>query len=287
MPIGLLQIIILGLVQGAAELLPVSSSAHVIVAEKLMGIDPSSPEATFLLVMLHTGTMFAVLVYFLKSWMKAYFSSQGVFIKTAIHAGVATALTGIVGLGLMKGIEKLFLQNTGTGQIEELFGQLPLVATALAAAGVFILMASRFRMSQSQSTNLSATSALAMGIVQGLSLPFRGFSRSGGTISTGLILGSSKEASEAFSFLLAVILTPAVVLRELLRLMKLKSAESELHHLTHMITPGVIGMLASFVAGLFALKLLSRFLVQGRWSYFGFYCLAASALIFILAGTGL
>ena len=47
------------------------------------------------------------------------------------------------------------------------------------------------------------------------------------------------------------------------------------------------GMLASFVAGLFALKLLSRFLVQGRWSYFGFYCLAASALIFILAGTGL
>ena len=287
MPIGLLQIIILGLVQGAAELLPVSSSAHVIVAEKLMGIDPSSPEATFLLVMLHTGTMFAVLVYFWKSWMKAYFSSQGVFIKTAIHACVATALTGIVGLGLMKGIEKLFLQNTGTGQIEELFGQLPLVATALAAAGVFILMASRFRMSQSQSTNLSATSALAMGIVQGLSLPFRGFSRSGGTISTGLILGSSKEASEAFSFLLAVILTPAVVLRELLRLMKLKSAESELHHLTHMITPGVIGMLASFVAGLFALKLLSRFLVQGRWSYFGFYCLAASALIFILAGTGL
>ena len=142
-------------------------------------------------------------------------------------------------------------------------------------------------MSQSQSTNLSATSALAMGIIQGLSLPFRGFSRSGGTISTGLILGSSKEASEAFSFLLAVILTPAVVLRELLRLMKLKSAESELHHLTHMITPGVIGMLASFVAGLFALKLLSRFLVQGRWSYFGFYCLAASALIFILAGTGL
>ena len=56
--ISLLQVVLLGIVQGAAELLPVSSSAHVIVAEKLMGIDPSSPEATFLLVMLHTGTMF-------------------------------------------------------------------------------------------------------------------------------------------------------------------------------------------------------------------------------------
>ena len=67
-----LQILILGLVQGAAELLPVSSSAHVIVAEKLMGLDPSSPEMTFLLVMLHTGTMFAVIVYFWNSWLDHY-----------------------------------------------------------------------------------------------------------------------------------------------------------------------------------------------------------------------
>ena len=58
----LLQILFLGLVQGAAELLPVSSSAHVIVAEKLLGLDPASPSMTFLLVMLHTGTMFAVIL---------------------------------------------------------------------------------------------------------------------------------------------------------------------------------------------------------------------------------
>ena len=60
----LLQVLILAAVQGAAELLPVSSSAHVIVTEKLMGLDPSSPEMTLLLVMLHTGTMFAVIAYF-------------------------------------------------------------------------------------------------------------------------------------------------------------------------------------------------------------------------------
>jgi len=70
-----LQIMILALVQGAAELLPVSSSAHVIVAEKLMGLNPISPGMTLLLVMLHTGTMFAVLIYFWQSWKKCFFQS--------------------------------------------------------------------------------------------------------------------------------------------------------------------------------------------------------------------
>jgi undecaprenyl-diphosphatase len=80
MPEYLLQILLLGLVQGAAELLHVSSSAHVIVAEKLLGLDPSSPEWTFLLVMLHTGTMFAVIVYFWNAWRWSYFSSRAAFI---------------------------------------------------------------------------------------------------------------------------------------------------------------------------------------------------------------
>ena len=68
-----LQIVILALIQGAAELLPVSSSAHVIVAERFMGLRPSSPEMTFLLVMLHTGTMFAVLFYFWPRWKPLLF----------------------------------------------------------------------------------------------------------------------------------------------------------------------------------------------------------------------
>ncbi len=77
------QILILALIQGACELLPVSSSAHVIAAEKIMGwlagkpIDPSSPEMMMLLVMLHTGTMFAVIVYFWNRWRRDYFQSRG------------------------------------------------------------------------------------------------------------------------------------------------------------------------------------------------------------------
>ncbi len=85
MTVNFFQILILGLVQGAAELLPVSSSAHVIVAEKLMGIDPSSPEATFLLVMLHTGTMFAVIAYFWKSWGRDYFSDATTLVSVVIN----------------------------------------------------------------------------------------------------------------------------------------------------------------------------------------------------------
>src|SRR5471032_2327254 len=95
--INFVQIVILGLVQGAAELLPVSSSAHVIVAEKLMGLDPSSPEMTFLLVMLHTGTMFAVIVYFWNAWLDHY-CSDALHLGNAVkNIAAATVITAIVG----------------------------------------------------------------------------------------------------------------------------------------------------------------------------------------------
>src|SRR6516162_122154 len=104
-----LQVLILAVIQGMAELLPVSSSAHVIIAEKLMGLDPSSPEMTFLLVMLHTGTVFAVIVYFWNAWRENYFSSVASFRKVAIEVVLATIITGIVGLALQQLIEKVFL----------------------------------------------------------------------------------------------------------------------------------------------------------------------------------
>jgi undecaprenyl-diphosphatase len=103
---SLLQVIILAVVQGLAELLPVSSSAHVVVAEKLMGLDPSSPQMTLLLVMLHTGTMFAVIAFFWNTWKKAYFSSTAAFKQFAILVIWATLLTGIVGEAIKKVIEK-------------------------------------------------------------------------------------------------------------------------------------------------------------------------------------
>src|SRR6202167_3692225 len=108
--ISIPKILILAIVQGATELLPVSSSAHVIVAEKLMGLDPTTPEMTLLLVMLHTGTMLAVIVFFWSSWKANLFSSQKVFWDSVKLMAAATIATGFVGLLLKVSIEKIILK---------------------------------------------------------------------------------------------------------------------------------------------------------------------------------
>src|SRR5271169_6847415 len=111
MSISLWQVIVLAAIQGLAELLPVSSSAHVVVAEKLMGVDPSTPEMTLLLVMLHTGTMFAVIVYFWRSWKESFFQSRRAFRSFAVSASAATILTIVIGLLLKVLIEKVFMSH--------------------------------------------------------------------------------------------------------------------------------------------------------------------------------
>ena len=102
---NVLHIVVLAVIQGVAELLPVSSSAHVIVAEKLMGLDPTSPDMTLLLVMLHTGTMFAVIAYFWQSWREAYFASAGALRANGLHLAIATLATDAVGLVLLQVIK--------------------------------------------------------------------------------------------------------------------------------------------------------------------------------------
>jgi undecaprenyl-diphosphatase len=281
-----LQILILGLVQGAAELLPVSSSAHVIVVEKLMGLDPSSPEMTFLLVMLHTGTMFAVIVYFWSAWRENYFSSLAGFRSVAVNVVVATIITGVVGLALQLLIEKVFLKSAEKSEVEVLFSQLPLIAVALFAAGLLIIYSGIREEKNRRGDDVNAWHACWIGAVQGLCLPLRGFSRSGATISTGLLLGIGKRRMEEFSFALAVVLTPPVIARESLRLFKAHSEVTHPSHLLQLALPGLLGMVCSFVAGLLALWLLSRWLEAGRWKFFGYYCLFAAVVVFGLAFAG-
>ena len=298
MPI--LKVIILAIVQGLAELLPVSSSAHVVVAEKLMHLDPSSPQMTLLLVMLHTGTMFAVIVYFWKVWMKTYFASREVFMRFAIRAAWATVLTGIIGLGLKTAIEHTMFKGQPKAEIEQLFGRLDLIAPALAAAGLMILiaglmerrqlqMASNVSKVDSPHTSVTMGQAGWMGFVQGLALPFRGFSRSGTTISTGMLTGASKERAERFSFALAVILTPAVVAQEGLRMMKEVHAQAALGNVVDLkgsVVSSLLGAFFAFMAGLVALKWLSSWLESGKWYLFGIYCLIASCVVFYLHTQG-
>jgi undecaprenyl-diphosphatase len=286
----LLHVVILAVVQGLAELLPVSSSAHVVVSEKLMGLDPSSPQMTFLLVMLHTGTMFAVIVFFWRQWMRIYFQSAEAFKRIAILLIAATIFTGIVGEGLIKAIEKFAFPGVEHAEVEQLFGRLDLIAPALAAVGILILLAGiyekRHPFTGSRETGgLEMKEASLIGIVQGVCLPFRGFSRSGATISTGLLAGVEKSRAEAFSFALAVLLTPAADGRELLRLVKAERVGASLN-LAPAIMPSLLGMVCAFVAGILALKWLSRWIESDRWYLFGIYCLAASVAVFVLHHMG-
>jgi undecaprenyl-diphosphatase len=298
---SLLKVIVLAIVQGLAELLPVSSSAHVIVAEKLMGLDPSAPQMTLLLVMLHTGTMFAVIAYFWKTWKESYFASKAIFRRFAVRVVWATLLTGLVGEGVKKLLEKTLLDGAPKAEIEQLFSHLELIAPALAAVGILILVAGlvEHRKRSTASNGPSSTNTVEssitisqagwIGVVQGLALPFRGFSRSGSTISIGMLTGAAKEDAERFSFALAVVLTPAVVGLEALRLWKaahLATSTGAPINLHASLLSSLLGMVFSFLAGLLALQWLSRWLETGRWYLFGVYCLAASVVVFALHARG-
>lgn len=277
---SLFHVLLLAVVQGLAELLPVSSSAHVIMTEKLLGLDPSAPDMTLLLVMLHAGTMFAVIVYFWKSWVETYFSSVRAFKKNMLLIFLASLCTGIVGLVLLKVITALYAKNAPDFEIEQLFSNTKLIAGGLAAAGLLILYSSRQK--ENKDGELSPKSAMIVGIVQGLCLPFRGFSRSGATISAGMASGVSRKRAEEFSFALAVALTPPVIIKEVVRVYQHggQAAAAGGHGaMSAMLVPSLVGMVFSFLSGLLALRWLSRWLEHGRWHLFGGYCLLAAVVV--------
>jgi undecaprenyl-diphosphatase len=298
-------IVVLAIIQGLAELLPISSSAHVVVAERLFGMDPSAPAMTLLLVMLHTGTMFAVIVYFWRQWGESYFQNRAAFSAFAARLIAATAFTGVIGGSLMVLAEHTLLRGAPHAQIEDLFDHLELIAPALAAVGLLICIAGWIAargkrdgaapsgaMSAGpvatgvavKAHELSLSQASLIGILQGVSLPFRGFSRSGATISTGLLLGVNRVRAEAFSFALAVVLTPPVIARGALRLVRASdpAGAAASSDLSAVVWRCVLGAVLAFLAGLGALRWLSRWLESGRWYLFGIYCLVAAGVVALL-----
>jgi undecaprenyl-diphosphatase len=281
-----LQILILAVIQGACEMLPVSSSAHVIVAEKLMGLDPTDPAMTFLLVMLHTGTMLAVIVYFWSGWRERYFASAAAFWPFAKAVVLATAITGVLGLALMLVIERIVLRGSAHAEVEQLFGNTYLIAAGLGSVGALIVLAGVREARARGQGALELKAAAWIGAVQGLCLPFRGFSRSGATISVGLLKGIDKARVEDFSFALAVVLTPAVIVKEAYRLLKAnESPLTQAGSLLQVTWPSLLGMALSFLAALAALRWLSRWLERSQWHWFGYYCLFAAVATLVIAAT--
>jgi len=239
--------------------------------------------------MLHTGTMFAVIFFFWNSWKANFFTSRKVFLESVKLIAVATFLTGIVGLLLKSLIERFILWNIPHAEIELLFGNLVLISAALAAVGILIIFAGwKGRRVSDEKATVSLIGSCWIGAVQGICLPFRGFSRSGATISIGLLLGIAKTRVEEFSFALAVVLTPPVIVREVLRLLKAHHSSSfDVTSMAGLFYPSLLGMVLSFVSGMLALQWLSNWLERGRWHLFGIYCLCASVIVFLLHRGGL
>ncbi len=282
---SLLKILVLAVVQGFSELLPISSSAHVIVAEKLMGLDPTRPERTLLLVMLHAGTTLAVLVYYWDAWKTNFFASRQDAWNFAKLVTLATACTGVVGLFLIDFIEKHVLGPHG--QIEDIFGNLSLMGIALGVTGLFILASGLRRPQSSRPADLGLKQSFWIGALQGLCVPFRGFSRSGATISTGLMLGVSKKHTEEFSFALAAVLTPLAIIWETWRVLTASGpTAASITSLFVAFLQSLLGLGLSFATGLLALKWLSNWLERGWWPVFGLYCLVFAAFVQTLSNAG-
>jgi undecaprenyl-diphosphatase len=281
-------VVILSLVQGLAELLPVSSSAHVIIIAKLLHENMSTPANALLLVMLHTGTMFAVILYFWRQWVDTFFSSWAAFYRFVRMVFVACFLSGVVAVPLVILIGHILSHGSHSAEIEALFNKLNWISPALAAVGLLIiwtgLREARKPVAHSGGgqRELSWAQAAVMGILQGVAIPFRGFSRSGSTISGGVLAGGDRRPVESFSFAIVVAITPLAVARELYRLLR-ADAHAGIHlDLASVLAPSLLGMVCAFLAGLLALKWLSRWLEQGRWYWFGIYCLAASIVVAVL-----
>ncbi|MGH9535455.1 MAG: undecaprenyl-diphosphate phosphatase [Terriglobales bacterium] len=316
-------VLVLAIVQGLAELLPVSSSAHVIVVAHFLGVNMSTPANALLLVLLHTGTMLAVIAYFWRRWRRTFLASWARVGKIVPLIFVSSLFSGLVFLPVERLVRQALSHGAYRPDIEVLFHKLSWIAPPLAIVGLLILYAG---LRQARRPNpagtpegapppapppsgaepppagpaaahgpLLATAAVAaiptadgsvgwgtaikMGVLQGFAIPFRGFSRSGATISGGLLQGEERQTVEAYSFAMVVAITPLAVLWELRRVVHSAHAAGMAVHWAAVLPQGLLGMVFAFLAGLLALKWLSRWLEQGRWHWFGIYCLVFAAFV--------
>ena len=218
--------------------------------------------------------------------------------RVASQPVAATFLTGVIGIPFFKVIDHTILRNIPNAHIEDLFGKLNWIAPALFAVGVLIILAGLLRRREDRNDpgmerdrEVTMKQSLWIGAVQGLAVPFRGFSRSGSTISAGMLSGTTKRQAEIFSFALVIILTPAAIAKEVLRALHhghvhtgaaVAMASNGSIHIDGLFLPSIVGMFFSFWAGMLALKWLSRWLENGRWYLFGIYCLFASVVVWVL-----
>lgn len=243
--------IILGITQGFTEFFPVSSSAHLAIAQKILGINSHQLGIS---IALHLGTILALVIFFFFDILDLLRN-----LKLLLLVMIVTVITGIIGLAGKDYFERMFSSTTG-------------VSIQLIMTGLILFFANRF-INSARRMNLSMKDAVILGVTQAIAI-IPGISRSGITISTLLFRGVERNLAFRFSFLASI---PAVCGAALLEFKDIKSA------FTAEPTGVAMGFLASFIAGLFSLWALRRMISLAKLDYFGYYCIIVGlvALIFI------
>ena len=243
--------LILGLIQGLTEYLPVSSSGHLAIGQALFGMNDGADNLMFT-VAVHVATVLSTIVIL---WSEIDWILKGLF-KCELNAETKYVLNIIVSM-IPVGIVGLFFKD----QVEYLFSRCLSSTCRLRNLLVFSYYAK-----PRQKEHISWKDALIIGIAQAIAV-LPGVSRSGSTIATGLMLGNKKESLAQFSFLMVI---PPILGEALLDVLKMTKGEDVMGGIETL--PLVIGFLAAFLSGCVACKWMINIVKKGKLIYFGIYC---------------
>lgn len=255
--------LVLGLIQGLTEYLPVSSSGHLAIGAHLFGIN-GEDNLTFT-IMVHVATVLSTLVIL---WKEIDWIFKGLF-KFQMNEETKYALNIVISM-IPIGIVGVFFKDT----VEEIFGSGLLIVGCMLLVTASLLTFSYFAKPR-QKENISPLHAFIIGLGQALAV-MPGLSRSGTTIATGLLLGDKKEKMAQFSFLMVI---PPILGEALLDLLKGLKGEATLGGIDAF--PMIIGFVAAFVSGCLACKWMINIVKKGKLVYFGIYCAIAGAITII------
>ena len=276
-----LQALLLGLLQGLTEYLPVSSSGHLAIGAYLFGVD--GEESMAFTIVVHVATVLSTLVILWREivWIlrgvwcqltgKVSAQSAGLSFCSSLNAETRYAINILISM-IPVGIVGLFFKE----QVEEIFGSgLTIVGIMLLVTAALLVFSYYARPRQRE--NISPLHAFLIGIGQALAV-MPGLSRSGTTIATGLLLGNKKESMAQFSFLMVIPPILGEALLDALKLMKGDEAFGDIEFL-----PLAVGFLAAFVSGCAACRWMISIVRKGKLLYFGIYCALVALLVLFFA----
>lgn len=258
-----IEALILGIVQGLTEYLPVSSSGHLAIASNFFGIN--GEDSLMFTVAVHVATVLSTLVML---WKEIDWILKGLF-KFEMNAETKYALNILVSM-IPVGIVGLFFKD----KVEEAFGSGLLVVGVMLLVTAVLLIFSYYARPR-QKERLSLWDAFVIGLAQACAV-MPGLSRSGSTIATGLMLGNKKEMLAQFSFLMVI---PPILGEALLDILKAVKGEDVMGGVG--MLPLCVGFMAAFISGCFACKLMINIVKKGKLVYFGIYCAIVGLAIMI------